>query len=84
MQNKYFIIDAFDLDLIQLIKNLFVNFRAVNGNIAGGLDAQFHLVAVNGNDDHANVVTDHDRLIDFAAQNQHRMCPPWLAGEDFG
>jgi hypothetical protein len=47
--------------------NLFKNLEAVHRHVARGLDAELHLIAVDSNDDYANRIADHYRLIGFAA-----------------
>ena len=49
----------------------FIDLVPMNGHISRGSNAKANLVAPDLNHHHADGVTDHDFLIDGAAQNQH-------------
>jgi hypothetical protein len=53
------------------------NFKSMNGHVPGRLDSEFHLVAVDADDENSNVVTDHDGLIRLAAKHEHNALPGW-------
>src|SRR5206468_299806 len=44
---------------------------AIDGDVAGGLDADPDLVAIDLDDGDHDVVANHDLLVHFAAQDQH-------------
>ena len=49
--------------------DLVVDLGAVHRDGARRFDPQFHRVAVDRDDDDADVVTDHDRLVELAAED---------------
>src|SRR5579875_3073830 len=61
--------------------DLLVDLRAMHRDVARRFDPHLHLVAFDRDDHDADVVPDHDRLIDLATENQH---PGALLGLYFG
>jgi len=43
----------------------------MDGNISRRFNAELDLVAVDCDHDNANIVADHNRLVDLSAQNKH-------------
>jgi hypothetical protein len=41
----------------------------MDGNRPRRINPQLHLVTIDGNDNDSNVVPNHDRLIEFSAEN---------------
>src|SRR5262249_38420734 len=48
-----------------------VHLLPVHADVAGGLDADAHLVPLDRHDGHLNVTVDHDLLAGVAGENQH-------------
>jgi hypothetical protein len=49
-----------------------IDFPAMDGNFAGGLDADADLVASNVHNRHHDLITDHDAFVPQSRKNKHR------------
>ncbi len=55
--------------------NLAVDFVAVDGEVAGGLNADFHQVVIDACYANLDIVTDHDTFINFPCKDKHGSRP---------
>lgn len=56
----------------------FVDLFAVNGHILGGVHADAHLIPLDAQNSHRDLVSDHDRFTDSSCQYQHNPTPSFL------
>ena len=57
--------------------NLAVDFVAVDGEVPGGLNADFDQVVIDARNTNFDIVTDHDTFIDLPCEDKHggwRVC----------
>ena len=47
------------------------DLKAMHWDVTRGLDSEFHLIAIDADDENPNIVADHNRLICLTAEYEH-------------